>query len=432
MRLTLGAKIKKLTISMLIILITVFPLAAHAVVNNTTPIDQYLKKIEEDISKGENIKKINEEIKRLMEIKDSSSIFYLPEINYITGEKFENVPPSSADKIREKIIKIDIGVSTATVGIVILSIFTLIYASDRLFSSEAKRNIAVFIGTILIICGLIFQNIPFYLIFAAIAGLGLRFKEKIPFSIAMIFLLLLHTWGVGAEKGYFNYISNPKNLLYVKLNRDNYAPPFLIGKAPANMVKIASIANKQALLHKVDTKKLKDLAEEVRDRKIKAILYNNLGCVAFQKGNLKKAINLFKKAEGFYPMVKTYYNLFLTYSSLLQPQEAEAYSKKLEEANFSFNKTIPLIANISDIGFPKPDFSIPIYSLIAIVVGTLLGLTAMNVKKTAALISINPFFSYLPGYRLYYANRYSALFLLLGAIMALEIIIGSMLCSMNL
>ncbi|WP_457568570.1 hypothetical protein [Desulfurobacterium sp.] len=416
--------------------ITAFSPAALSKINSANetriPIDDLLKRIETEMINGTSPAKLNTEIKKLLIEKNNSSVFYVPEINYLTGRNIEPVPQSMAEKLRRKITNLDILVSATTVIIVMLSTFSLIYASDRFLTSETKRNLSILGGIILIICALIFQGPLFYLIFGLLAGLGLKFREKLPFSISIILLLMIHLTGVTIEKGYFNFVSAQKNLLYIKLQRDNYAPEFLIDRAEKEYIKVASLANRQALLHSVNASTMENLLKKTRDNKIKALILNNLGCLAFQKGELEKAAALFKKSESLYPMTKTYFNLFITYSSLLQPQEAEVYSKKLEDKNVSFDKTAPIIANINDVTFPQPTFNMPTYEIAGLISGIIVALAIIKLKKPSTLISINPFFSYLPGYELYYSNRYSALLLLTGALILIEILIGSMICSMNL
>ncbi|OMH40445.1 tetratricopeptide repeat protein [Desulfurobacterium indicum] len=423
---------KKL-IGIIAVMIAIFPIAATGATNSSNvPIDVYLQRVEKDISKGVSGTKLHSEIKSLLKIKQNSSVFFIPEINYITGRKIENVPPSAVQKIRQKIINTDIFISASTVIIVMLGVFTLIYTSDRYFSSETKRNLSILTGIILIISALILQGPLFYLVFGIMAGLGFKFKEKIPFAIIMTLFLIAHLTGVIAERGYFHYISNQKNLLYTKLERDNYAPPFLIKEEKGAYLKVASLANNQTLLHPVKESELTNLIKTINNNKLKAVLYNNLGCIAFNKGKLKEAATLFEKAENLYPMIKTYYNLFITYSSLLEPQKAEVYSKKLEKTNFSFDRTVPIVANINDIKIPKPTFKIPVYETLGLIIGIGIAIIITRIQKPSSLISINPFFSYLPGYRLYYSNRYSALLLFIGTLILIEIFIGSMLCSMNL
>ncbi|WP_456395197.1 hypothetical protein [Desulfurobacterium sp.] len=428
-----GKRFDKKFLGIITAIIFMFPIVANAATNSSnTPIDTYLQMIEKDISRGANETKLHSEIKSLLKIKQTSSVFYIPEINYITGKKFENVPLSGAQKIRQKIIDIDIFISASTVIIVMLGVFSLIYSSDRYFSSEINRNLSILIGTILIIAALIFQGPLFYLIFGIMAGLGFKFKKKFPFATIMTIFLIAHLTGITVEKGYFHYISSQKNLLYEKLERDNYAPPFLIKKVKGIYLKVASLANNQALLHPIKESELTDLIETANNNKLKAVLYNNLGCIAFNEGKLKEAVALFKKAENLYPMTKTYYNLFITYSSLLEPQKAKIYSEKLEKTNFSFNRTVPIVANINDIKITRPTFEIPIYEILALVAGIVTAIVITRILRFSSIISINPFFSYLPGYRLYYSNRYSALLLLIGVLILIEIFIGSMLCSMNL
>ncbi len=400
--------------------------------NNQTTIEEQLGKIEQDLKSGVPNNKIVAEIKQIRKLKKNSPIFYIPEINYLLDKKIENIPPSSMEKLRERIFQLDILISGATLALALIGSFSLIYLADKLFSSEFKRNFSILLGAILILFALCFKGYPFYAIFSLLAGVSFISKKKIPFSFLMFVLIILHIAGVSLTESYFRSLSSEKNITISKLQRDNYAPYFLFSSLPPTEREIANLSNKQALLYPIPINEWENILKKNIPPEFKAIVINNIGCYLFANNKVKEALSFFENAEKLYPAPKIKYNLFLTYTSLLQPKKAEYYAEQLKEYNHFFDKQVPLSANLGDIRTVKTSISIP-YGKIAIVVICFLisVISVSKLFKKHSLISINPIFSRLPGYNFYYKNNYPGI-IILSFSSFLTVYIVRLLCLANL
>ena len=396
--------------------------------NNLT-IDSAIGILEKKLHENAPTTEIEKTTNEILKLKENSPIFYIPELKYLVKRNIKEIPKSKTEIYRKRIVQIDTLLSGLTTVLTILGSFSLIYFTDKIFSSEIKRNLAIFLGTILVLISLFTQGHLFYIIFGILAGFGFISRSKIPVSILMILLLFVHLGAKTANEILFEAVNSPKNQLIDKLQRDNYSPYFLISKAalPKNEEQIAKLANKQALLHKINIENWEKLLKEQSSSKEKAVILNNIGCILFQENNLKEAAEYFKKASDIYPLPKTYFNLFLTYSALLEPEKADFYSRKLKDYGYLLEKNVPIVSNIGDINKLSFNTKIPLISVIAIILPFLISsiISGKFVKKLS-LISINPFFSYLPGYSLYYNNNYAGIILLTISIIAVEWIVRTL------
>ncbi|SNR81889.1 tetratricopeptide repeat protein [Desulfurobacterium atlanticum] len=402
---------------------------------NPPTIESIIGKLETKLKENAPFSEIENLTKETFSLKRKSSIFYIPEINFLLNRQVEKIPESQTATFRKRILQMDTIISGLTTILTIFGAFSLIYFADKVFSSEIKRNTAILIGACLIFTGLLFQGYLFYAVFGILAGIGFISRNKIPFSILMLIILSLHLVSQTVNKAFFEAANLPKNQLIDKLKRDNYSPYFLISNSSLSKIEkeIATMANKQALLYEINIDTWKKLLENRLSPEEKAIILNNIGCILYKHGNLKEAIKYFEEARKVYPTPKTYYNLFLTYSSLFEPDKADFYSKKLKNYSYFFQKEIPLVANIGDVYKIILKVNIPFTSIVIIIATFLISsITAGKFIKKLSFISINPFYNnYLPGYSLYYNNNYGGIILFIISIFILELLVRS-LCLMNL
>ncbi|SMO75540.1 hypothetical protein SAMN06269117_12619 [Balnearium lithotrophicum] len=363
----------------LLIVLTLFFNSAFAVGQNknfsSMTLDKAILKLENDIREGKNKQILKRDVKNILNIKSKLPIYYVPEINYLLKEKIEPLPESDLTLLKEVLRVVLSAINGIKVFLFTVSFLTLVL----FFQSVRLRNIYKLILTILSVSLLILSSFNTNLsltIFGIIPILLYRLRKIKFFSSSLLFVLLFIILQILGNQ-IINLSLNNKFLYEIKVKRDGYAPKFLIKDSfkKKNEYILEEVTNGIALGNLDLVKKLKHL--KLDSPNLKQIYLNDLGYVTFQRGNYKAALNYFTEALSLRENESILYNLYLTYSSLLELDKAEAIKNTLltRKIDISTLPSVPILIHVpSNYKVFTFSFSYFLFLIIGLILGTIISL----------------------------------------------------------
>jgi hypothetical protein len=363
----------------LLIVLTLFFNSALAVGQNenfsSMTLDRAILKLGNDIREGKNKQILKRDVKNILDIKSKLPIYYVPEINYLLMEEIEPLPESDLTLLKRVLRVVLSAINGIKVFLFTVSFLTLVL----FFQSVRLRNIYKLILTILSVTLLILSSFNTNLsltIFGIIPIFLYRLKKIKFFASSLLFVLLFIILQILGNQ-IINSSLNNKFLYEIKIKRDGYAPKFLIKDSfkKKNEYVLEDVTNGIALGNLDLVKKLKHL--KLDSPNLKQIYLNDLGYVAFQRENYKAALNYFTEALSLGENESILYNLYLTYSSLLELDKAEAIKNTLltRKIDISTLPSVPILIHVpSNYKVFTFSFSYSLFPIIGLILGTVISL----------------------------------------------------------
>jgi tetratricopeptide (TPR) repeat protein len=417
---------KALTIFLTLFLTLFSPVAAISA--NTPPsVKQLLQKLENDIKAQKDEKTVNSDVEQILKAKEELPISFVPELNYLTGRKVELLPETSLTTIDRIYFTVQ-PVERALEALVFLIVFyTFIFYFQHASVPPRIKQLLTLASTVTLTFAAIarVKLLFFFLTGLAVSqALGIN-KRRTTLFLALSGVLLIALNAV--NETILDYERCPKFLYKVKVERDGYAPPFLIERAirEEKRRKLELITNDIALGELQRAEELKKM--KFKDPTLRAIAENDLGFVSFVKGDYKKALEHFKRAENFLHSPTVLFNLYLTYTGLLELQKAEEIKKELvKEAVFETLKasTVPLLIHVPPDPFRA---EVPLKPFVALFTGIGLGFL-LERRFGPKFEKIETSVLSVPG-MIHYVNSRIRVFILVGFILLLiNVILGQVIC----
>ena len=390
-------------------------------------LKELLNKLEDNISKGAPPQVIEENLKEIENKKAKYPIYHIPELNYLMNKEVEKIPNTEISLIKKTLFYVEPLKRALKATIFLFLFYTFIFYIQHLKIDPEKRKYLT-LSLILALALLTLTNFTagYYLLCGAGTLLALFLKKR---GAAVILFLasLLSIFTVGLNENLFSYVKSPQFLYTVKVNRDGYAPPYLISSAlkEPNYRKLELITNDLALGEIRSASKLKSI--KVKDPYLLGILYNDLGYTYFLEENYRKALEFFKKAREYINSPEVLFNLYITYSSLLMFEEANRIKEELLNKNIDISKasSTPLLIHVKAQG---PEISIPYLLVVSYTLGLLLAFTfnrlvGLNDQR------INFEVLQIPGMTSFANSKYTVFILVFILSLILNSILGKLVCS---
>ena len=288
-------------------------------VSFSASLDSLVYKLEVDLKSGKSSGVIREDVAQIEKKKKSLPVIHIPELNYLLQKNVEPVPSSKLSIFESVLCVIQPIKVYSTCGLAVLSLFTVLFFFQQFRKSFYLGQLLVFFFSVLMLFLLFGGNYVVLTVLFAFCGVLLfSFRKwRFVYFYSALFVIFL---GCAVGGDFLKYMmESPAELFTIKVNRDWYAPDFLVEKAfaSAERQKIEKLSNRISWGNYTVVLDLEKLLKRANSKEERAVLLNNLGVVYFMKGKLEKARNLFAEAlrEQRLPIIE--YNLFLTRSALL-------------------------------------------------------------------------------------------------------------------
>ncbi len=388
-------------------------------------LDEAVLKLERDISLNANERALLKDLKLIEKISEELPVKRVPEVDYLLNRK--NGFERGKVGYYEQLLKgTHLSISILMPIIALISIYSIVLFSHSLRLRESIRNGISFVLLVLLLCAFIFKGYFFVVATSFAVGFTVFVRRKklaIFFVVLVSGLILLQS----AERSLSSFLSQ-ENLLYLKLERDGFAPEFLIGTEKDKLYRdFELITNKQALGYLNLRGKLSNLIRRSADAKFKAAVYNNIGFEFYRIKKFDEALEYFKKSKAILDDPKVLYNIYLTYASKLDFKSADRVLKQMKHQLPDKIKPVPLLIHVSDL--QKPEFKFSFlwqYELVFVLLSALSALLLSRVKPVLPRMSGIYFF--IPGLRNFEEEYYFSLSFLILIFVAISIFVEVMLC----
>jgi len=390
-------------------------------------VKELLLKLESDIKHKAPASEIEKDIREIEKAKEHYPIYYLPELNYLLKKEVEEVPKTGVSFIKKVLFFIEPLRRSIEVLIFFLLFYTLIfYFQHTELEPERKRFITLMV--VLALASSVILN--FWHGFFFFCGLGVitaliikKRRTALFLLLAGIFLIFTH----GLTQNFTKLIQSPQFLYKVKVERDGYAPEYLIDRAIKSQIhkKVELITSDLALGEIEAGGELPEI--KTRDPLLKGVIYNDLGYVAFMEGNFDEALTYFKEASKYIESPIILFNLYLTYSSLLMLEEAEKIRNKLLELKIDISKAspVPLLIHVKA---PEAEVEIPIPFILSMVLGFL---SAFLIDRLLGFYveQVNSGVLQIPGMMSFLNSRFRFFVIIFTVSLVVNYVLGKAICS---
>ena len=418
----------KVVKTLLLAFVLCFSLLGRALPETTIPsVYDSLQKLENDLKNGKPKTVIISDLSLVKEAKKNLPVSFVPELNYLVGTEVEKVPTTEITLMKKLLYYLYPVEAALNVFLFVLLFYTLVFYVQSLSVSPFIKKFA----TIISVTFLAFSFIVYYppLVYAVTAfGFILLFllkkKRLAIYSLAaLLFLLTLQT----INENLSSRLKSEKFFYSVKVKRDGYAPDYLIDRVFSE--------KKDSLLEKVtshlalgDLNSISLLKQlEFQNPFRKAVVLNDYGYVSFLKGDYARALQFFESSLKTYPLPEVEYNLYLTYSSLLNLEKAKILKEKLLEKGIEVEK-LPPVPVLVHLPAPDLEYTFPFRLLLGFALGTLAGIVFSHFF-VATPGNFDPELLLIPGMRAFINSSVKHIILLSGLILIVNAILGRIICS---
>ncbi|WP_283399885.1 hypothetical protein [Desulfurobacterium pacificum] len=345
----------------------------------SSSLDELVYKLERDLKANKSSVVINEDVSCILKKKGELPVIYVPELNYLTGREIEKLP-STELSLFVRILKVIQPLKVYSLcGLVILAFFSVLF-----FFQQVKKFgywVQVFVVAFLLLVFFLILEEKFLLLLFLFACSGVFLFSFKKWNFVYFYFGLLAVLGccVVGEGFLERLINSPAEEFTVKVDRDWYAPDYLVEEAFGGFpirAEIEKLTNRISWGNYTVAFRLRNLLKKVSNSEEKVVLLNDLGVISFMEGKLEKARKLFSEALREKRASIVEYNLFLTRSAMLDTSvNAGRLADKI--------RNIPLIAK----GIPIPMhlypsrvsfFSVLLPHLISVVLGLILGMLILK------------------------------------------------------
>ncbi len=400
---------------------------SSTVVASPVPLDSLLLKLEKDLRGRANKKEVEKQVQNILRGKEALPVNYLPELNYLLGKEIEKVPKTELSSVKKIAFFSAVFRRAFSFLLFLVSFFSLLYFFQKVEIDDSYKHMFSAISVATLTISFLFNLYPVFLAFSAFALIAtVRFKKWIFLivgSVSLVVTVLACTF----EENAVNYVASPEVLYSIKLERDGYLPEYLLEevlKEPlsreleraSNMLAVGNLKGGE-LLREISAKKL--------SREYKRLVYNNLGFYYFLKEDYQTAKRFFELADSLGSTQETKYNLYLTYSALLEFERANALMAELEKGLINEAKGVPVLLHVSP---PEWRFHVSIVDVLAVIAGIVAGIV-LEKRFPMHLGAEEYHLIGIPGMLSYMRNRVYVFVLTAAVVLLVNLLIGSWLCS---
>jgi len=390
-------------------------------------LDKAVLKLENDISLGKKGKVISSDLESIRTLREDLPVRNIPELFYLLdgkGFKFDRGKINSYEKY---LSILHFSVSILMPLIVLLSLYSSIFFIHSLRLREGVRNAIAFAFVLMFLVALILKGYFLFIVFSLAAAFQLCAKKV---KLASVFVILVSALVLvqSGEKSILSFLLSDENLLCLKLERDGYAPEFLIEKESNKLYRdFELIANRQAFGYLNLREELEKLGKATSDVRLKAAVYNNIGFEYYRMKDFDKALDYFKRSNKLFENPKVMYNIYLTYASKLDFRNAEKVLKSLKGGVPEKLKPVPILIHISDFVSPNFRFSF-LWKYEAVFILLLVFLYLILSKLKLVIPRIYGAYFFIPGFRNFSEGHYFSMASLILLFISISALVEVLLC----
>ena len=386
-----------------------------------------LLKLEDDIKAGKPKTVISRDVDLIKEAKRNLPVSHVPELNYLVSPGVEKVPSTEVSLLKKAVYYVYPFEVAVKVFLFLLLFYTVVFYFQNIEAQPLTKRLFTLVGVVALVVAFV-ANIS--LLIYATVGFGfvlltvLKKRKLLTYLMASLLFLFLSQllW-----ENAFVRLKSKEVLYHVKVTRDGYVPHYFVEEVFQNRkdVTLEEVTSDLALGKLDSVKRLKGV--KVTDPFRQAVIFNDLGYVEFLRGRYSEALAFFEKALKLYSSTELKYNLYLTYSSLLKLEDANRLKEELLQKGVSVEK-LPPVPVLIHLSVPMPGYIFPFDYFLAFVLGVLVGV--LFVKFFLATFgSFEPELLLLPGMRNYINSNVKHIFLISLAVLVVNFILGSLICS---
>jgi len=385
-------------------------------------LDAALLKLERDISLNASSSVISRDVERVRAVLNDVPVGNVPEVFYLTGDERFMEKGGRISVYRRLLGVSHVFLSALTVVCVVLSAYLSILFLQSLPFEEGIRNTLTLLFLIILAVLLVARShyLPALFSFSASAGFALK-RYRLSALTVLFSVLLISAWSV--EGTLSGYLFSKRALLQFKLERDGYAPPFLIESVKdPDLRRFEEIANRQSFGYL-------NLAKEYERLKtppsLKPAVLNNIGVDLYRRKNFNKALRYFKKAYHLSKSPKILYNVYLTYLSKLDFENANRISKQLRKVPSGI-KTVPFVMHVSDVEKVEPAWGFMWKPFL--VFAALLFLSPLFSRVKLYPDRVLPVYYLIPGFNNFKDKNYLLFSMFVLLLVSISVVVEVLLC----
>jgi len=414
--------------SLLLALVLCFSLFGGALSETKTPsVYSLLLKLENDLKNRKPKSVLISDLTLIEKAKKNLPVAYIPDLNYLMDSEVEKVPITRLTlmkKLTYYLYPVEVALN---VFLFLLLFYTFVFYLQNIDVQPIIKRIVTVVGVFFLVFSFVAGFSPLVYAVTAFGFILLTVLKKKRLSIyLMAALALLFTFQLVSDNVFLRLKS--KNLLYsIKIDRDGYAPDYLIDRVfldrkDATLEKVTS----QLALGKIDSiSLLRNLKFQEPFRS--AVVLNDYGYVSFLTGDYQKALYFFERAFRLYPSSRIEYNLYLTYSSLLELEKANRLKDELLKKGVLVEK-LPPVPILIHLPVSLPGYVFPYNLILGFGIGILAGVVFSRFF-VATFGNFDPEFLLVPGMRAFINSSVRFIVLISVLILIINVILGRAICS---
>ena len=405
-----------------------FSLFGKALPETTIPsVYDSLLKLENDLKTGKPKTVIISDLSLVEKAKKNLPVSYVPELNYLAGTEVEKVPTTELT-LMKKLLYYLYPVETAlNIFLFMLIFYTLVFYVQNVNIRPLIRKFATVTSVTFLALSFIVYYPPLVYAITAVGFILLFLLKKKRLGVYLLAALSLLFTLQTINDNLFSRLKSEKFSYLIKVKRDGYTPDYLIDKVFSE--------KKDTLLEKVtshlalgDLNSISILKElEFQNPFKRAIVLNDYGYISFLKGDYARALHFFESSLKTYPLPEVEYNLYLTYSSLLNLEKAKILKEKLLEKGIEVEK-LPPVPVLVHLPAPDLEYTFPFKLLLGFALGILAG-TVLSHFFVANPGNFDPELLLIPGMRAFINSSVKHIVSVSVLILAINFILGKIICS---
>jgi len=401
--------------------------SVKAEVAKSPSIKQLLLQLEEKIREGDTRESIELTVEEILRAKENYPVFYLPELNYLMKKEVEKVPPSELTTVKELLFALEPFKRALETILFVLLFYTFIFYFQHIDADPGRKK-AITLGVVLLLAATVVLNLwPLFFFLAGFGTLTALEIKKRRTALGLFLGSCCLIFSFGATENLADLVRSPQLLYNIKVSRDGYAPEYLVNEVLTGEGKSLEVITSNLALGELnEAYKLNGI--ETRDPLLKGIALNDWGYYYYMKGEFEKALKNFEAAKELIDSPVVLFNLYLTYSALLEVDKANQIKKELlaKEIDIPTALSTPLLIHVP----PKDDvLKLPLIPVLFFILG--LGFNIVFERLVGFYAeNINPQILTIPGMKSFINSQFKPFVLVFFLVLIANFLLGRAVCSM--
>jgi len=396
-------------------------------IHRSPSIKQLLLQLEEKIREGDTRESIELTVEEILRAKETYPVFHLPELNYLMKREVEKVPSSELTTVKELLFGLEPLKRAVETILFVLLFYTFVFYFQHIDADPGRKK-AVTLGVVLLLATTVALNLwPLFFFLAGFGTLTALAIKKRRTALGLFLGSCCLIFFFGATENLADLVRSPQLLYNIKVSRDGYAPEYLVEKVLTGEGRELEVITSNLALGELDEAyRLNGI--DARNPLLKGIVFNDWGYYYYMKGEFEKALENFEAARELIDSPVVLFNLYLTYSALLEVDRANEIKKELlaREINIPAALSTPLLVHVP----PRDDvLKLPLIPVLFYILGLGFNIVFERIVGFYAE-NINPQILTIPGMKSFINSQFRPFVLVFFLVLVANFLLGRAVCSM--